>query len=44
VGLREMHKSFYLENLKEGDSGRLSHTWEDNIKMDSKEIDCGNMN
>jgi hypothetical protein len=34
----EMHTKFWSENLKGRDSGRPRHRWEDNIKMDVREI------
>ena len=34
-----MHVEFYLENLRERDLlGRPSRRWEDNIKMDLREV------
>jgi hypothetical protein len=35
----EMHIMFWSENLQKTDQlGRLMHGWDDNIKMDCKEI------
>jgi hypothetical protein len=35
-----MHTKFYSESPKGRELGRARFKWEDNIKMDLKEIDC----
>ena len=39
-----MHIGFWWENLREKRPlGRPRHRWEDNIKMDLREVGCGGM-
>jgi hypothetical protein len=35
----ELHAGLWLENLKERPTGNYTRRWEDNIKMDFKEIE-----
>jgi hypothetical protein len=40
MGEIKMYKSFQLQNLKERGFLRCRSRWEDNIKIDIKEIEC----
>jgi hypothetical protein len=41
VGMREMPRGVWWENQKERPLGRSRRRWEDNIKMDIREVGCG---
>jgi hypothetical protein len=40
-GEKRMHTRFWWENLRTRTTEDSRHKWEDNIKMDLKEIRCG---
>jgi hypothetical protein len=43
-GRREVHTGFWWGDPREGDHlGRPRRRWEDNIKMDIREVGCGGM-
>ena len=41
MGGGEVHKRFWWGNLRERATGRLRRRWENNIKMDLQEVNCG---
>ena len=41
VGLHAAHINFCNKYVKERSLGRDRHRWEDNIKVDLQEVECG---